>query len=90
MASFGNKPNLGTYLCYFINKKKNNWSDILHIAQYSYNSAYHGSIGITLFQENLSYTPSFLPDLQGYFCSKSAAKLSTTIKETQAQFVVHL
>ncbi|KAJ9067618.1 hypothetical protein DSO57_1037341 [Entomophthora muscae] len=34
--------------------------------------------------------PSFLPDLQGYFCSQSAAKLTTTIKETQAQLVVHL
>ncbi|KAJ9087759.1 hypothetical protein DSO57_1030128 [Entomophthora muscae] len=46
---------------------------------------------MTLFQENLGYTPSFLlPDLQGYFCSQSAAKIATTIKETQTQLVVHL
>ncbi|KAJ9071114.1 hypothetical protein DSO57_1000788 [Entomophthora muscae] len=45
---------------------------------------------MTLFQENLSYTPSFLPDLQGYFCSQSVAKLATAIKETQTQLVAHL
>ncbi|KAJ9049563.1 hypothetical protein DSO57_1023137 [Entomophthora muscae] len=40
---------------------------------------------MTLFQANLGYTPSFLPDLEGYFCSQSAAQLATTIKEAQAQ-----
>ncbi|KAJ9081951.1 hypothetical protein DSO57_1009407 [Entomophthora muscae] len=45
--------------------------------------AYHGSIGMTLFQANLGYTPFFLPDLQGYFCSHSAAELATAIKKTQ-------
>ncbi|KAJ9051924.1 hypothetical protein DSO57_1039294 [Entomophthora muscae] len=45
---------------------------------------------MTPFQANLGYTPSFLPNLQGYFCSQSAAKLATTIKETQAQLVSHL
>ncbi|KAJ9062802.1 hypothetical protein DSO57_1006869 [Entomophthora muscae] len=45
---------------------------------------------MTLFQANLGYTPSFLPDLQSYFCSKSAAKISTEIKKTQTQLVVHL
>ncbi|KAJ9055450.1 hypothetical protein DSO57_1003947 [Entomophthora muscae] len=45
---------------------------------------------MTLFQANLGYTPSFLSNLQGYFCSQSAAKLATTIKETQAQLVSHL
>ncbi|KAJ9063993.1 hypothetical protein DSO57_1035048 [Entomophthora muscae] len=41
-------------------------------------------------QANLGYTPSFLPDFQGYFHSQSAAKLATKIKETQAQLVAHL
>ncbi|KAJ9073172.1 hypothetical protein DSO57_1019392 [Entomophthora muscae] len=45
---------------------------------------------MTLFQANLGYTLSFLPDLQGYFCSQSAAKLATTIKEIQTQLVAHL
>ncbi|KAJ9068661.1 hypothetical protein DSO57_1026366 [Entomophthora muscae] len=45
---------------------------------------------MTLFQENLGYTPSFLPDLQGYFFSQSAAKLATKIKETKTQIVFHL
>ncbi|KAJ9070976.1 hypothetical protein DSO57_1002191 [Entomophthora muscae] len=45
---------------------------------------------MTPFQAKLGYTPSFLPDLQGYFCSKFAAKLATTIKETQTQLVAHL
>ncbi|KAJ9076866.1 hypothetical protein DSO57_1022071 [Entomophthora muscae] len=45
---------------------------------------------MTPFQANLGYTPSFLPDLQSYFCSQSAAKLATRIKETQAQIVAHL
>ncbi|KAJ9057640.1 hypothetical protein DSO57_1020631 [Entomophthora muscae] len=44
---------------------------------------------MTPFQANLSYTPSFLPDLQGYFCSQSVAKLATAIKETQTQLVAH-
>ncbi|KAJ9082708.1 hypothetical protein DSO57_1002225 [Entomophthora muscae] len=45
---------------------------------------------MTPFQANLGYTPSFLPDLQGYFCSQSTAKLAITIKETQTQLVAHL
>ncbi|KAJ9067972.1 hypothetical protein DSO57_1033501 [Entomophthora muscae] len=45
---------------------------------------------MTLFKATLSYTPSFLPNLQGYFCSHSAAKLATTIKEKQVQNVAHL
>ncbi|KAJ9085651.1 hypothetical protein DSO57_1011800 [Entomophthora muscae] len=45
---------------------------------------------MTLFQANLSCTPSSLLDLQGYFCSQSAVKLATTIKETQTQLVAHL
>ncbi|KAJ9084483.1 hypothetical protein DSO57_1023943 [Entomophthora muscae] len=85
-----NKSDLGTISCCFINKKQENWSNLLPIAQYSYNSAYHGLIGMTLFQENLGYTPSFLPDLQGHFCSQSAAKLASEIKETQTQLVAHL
>ncbi|KAJ9074938.1 hypothetical protein DSO57_1001412 [Entomophthora muscae] len=45
---------------------------------------------MTLFQENLGYTPSFLLVLQGYFCSQSAAELATKIKETQTQLFAHL
>ncbi|KAJ9076871.1 hypothetical protein DSO57_1022075 [Entomophthora muscae] len=45
---------------------------------------------MTLFQANLGYTPSFLPDLQSYFRSQSAAELATEIKETQTQLVAHL
>ncbi|KAJ9060345.1 hypothetical protein DSO57_1031844 [Entomophthora muscae] len=45
---------------------------------------------MTLSQANLGYTPSFLPDLQGYFHSQSAAKLAAAIKETQAQLAAHL
>ncbi|KAJ9048991.1 hypothetical protein DSO57_1029163 [Entomophthora muscae] len=45
---------------------------------------------MTLFQENLGFTPFFLPNLQGYFLSQSIAKLAIKIKETQAQIVAHL
>ncbi|KAJ9085335.1 hypothetical protein DSO57_1015146 [Entomophthora muscae] len=49
---------------------------------------------MTLLQASLGYTPSFLPsflpDLQGYFCSQSAAKLATTIKETKTQLLAYL
>ncbi|KAJ9055162.1 hypothetical protein DSO57_1007074 [Entomophthora muscae] len=45
---------------------------------------------MTLFQASLCYASSFLPELQGYFCSQSAPKLATTIKETQTQLVAHL
>ncbi|KAJ9058509.1 hypothetical protein DSO57_1011657 [Entomophthora muscae] len=45
---------------------------------------------MTPFQANLGYTPPFLPDLQGYFCSQSASKLATRINKTQTQLVAHL
>ncbi|KAJ9051640.1 hypothetical protein DSO57_1002775 [Entomophthora muscae] len=45
---------------------------------------------MTLLQENLGYTPFFLPDLKSYFRSQSVAKLATEIRETQNQIVAHL
>jgi len=50
------------YLRLFINPNHSNWTDLLHLAEFTYNSTHHTSIGMTPFVADLGYQPSSVRD----------------------------
>ena len=44
-----------TYIHMFCNHKQNNWSDLLHMAEFAYNNHTHPSIGMSPFKANVGY-----------------------------------
>lgn len=74
---------LEQYLRCFINDIQDNWADLLPIAQFSYNSASHSSIGMSPLQANLGYNPTFMPSLTNNFRCQSAEELAILINQTQ-------
>jgi hypothetical protein len=44
-----------TYICMFCNHQQNNWSDLLHMAEFAYNNHMHPSIGMSPFKANTGY-----------------------------------
>jgi hypothetical protein len=41
-----------TYICIFCNHQQNNWSELLHTAEFAYNNHHHPSIGMAPFKAN--------------------------------------
>jgi transposase InsO family protein len=44
-----------TYICMFCNHQQNNWSELLHMAEFTYNNHLHPSIGMSPFKVNNGY-----------------------------------
>ena len=49
---------LKTFLRMFCNHQKNNWSDLLHLAEFAWNNHHHSSIGMTPFYANYGMHPT--------------------------------
>ena len=39
----------------FCNHQQNNWSELLHLAEFTYNNHHHLSIGMSPFKANMGY-----------------------------------
>ena len=44
-----------TYIRMFCNHQQNNWSQLLHLAEFAYNNHFHPSIGMSPFRANVGY-----------------------------------
>ena len=84
---------LETYLRYYVNKKQNNWVQLLPMAQLAYNDKLSQTTGLTPFFINYGKNPnSFLQPREGPNAEKALVKakelkkiynqLTKTIKET--------
>ena len=49
---------LEQYLRVYCNYQQNNWSDLLPLAEFTYNNAPNTTMGLTLFYANKGYHPS--------------------------------
>ncbi len=49
---------LETYLRIFCNQRKENWADLLHLAEYAWNNHHHTSLGTTPFYANYGFHPT--------------------------------
>jgi hypothetical protein len=47
-----------TYICMFCNHQQNNWSQLLHTAEFTYNNHFHPTIGMSPFRANMGYNMS--------------------------------
>ena len=54
------------YLRIYCNHQQDNWSDLLSLAEFSYNNAQHSSIGCSPFYANYGYNPKFTVDLKKF------------------------
>jgi len=53
---------LEEFLCTFTNYLQDNWADLLPLAEFSYDNAYHSSIKTTPFYTNYGFHPRYLID----------------------------
>ena len=51
-----------TYIRMFCNQQQNNWADLLHLAEFTYNNHHHPSIGMSPFRANFGYDMTLTPD----------------------------
>jgi Reverse transcriptase (RNA-dependent DNA polymerase)/RNase H-like domain found in reverse transcriptase/Integrase zinc binding domain/Chromo (CHRromatin Organisation MOdifier) domain/gag-polyprotein putative aspartyl protease len=54
------------YLRIYCNYHQDNWSELLSLAEFSYNNAQHTSIGCSPFYANYGYNPRFTVDLRQF------------------------
>jgi hypothetical protein len=63
---------LEQYLRIFCNYQQDNWSNLLLLAEFSYNNALHKSTGVSLFYANKGYDPSITVSIQKQVSSAKA------------------
>ena len=54
------------YLRIYCNYHQDNWSELLSLAEFSYNNAQHATIGCSPFYANYGYNPHFTVDLRQF------------------------
>ena len=76
---------LEQYLPVYCNYQQDNWSDLLPIAEFTYNNAPNATTGISLFFANKGYHPSISVRLDQDLVSSTARHFVTDLKELHIQ-----
>src|SRR5271169_251779 len=80
------------YLRIYCNYHQDNWSELLSLAEFSYNNAQHASIGCSPFYANYGYNPRFTVELRQFSkhpvpAAEEMAKRLKTIHEDLTELI---
>ena len=80
------------YLRIYCNYHQDNWSELLSLAEFSYNNAQHASIGCSPFYANYGYNPRFTVELRQFSkypvpAAEETAKRLKTIHEDLTELI---
>ena len=80
------------YLRIYCNYQQDNWSDLLSLAEFSYNNAQHSTIGCSPFYANYGYNPQFSVDIRQFSqypvpAAKEMAERLKTLHEDLSELI---
>ena len=78
------------YLRCYSNSSQDRWASDLPLAQFSYNNSVHASTGMSPFEANLGYSPSFALGPKLACDVPAATDLATHIKKVHSQVAINL